>query len=59
DDTVASWSWDAAPGAPVTVDVYADADEVELFLDGVSLGVAPVGTVREYTARFETAYVPG
>ncbi|MGC0369662.1 glycoside hydrolase family 2 TIM barrel-domain containing protein [Microbacterium sp. SLBN-111] len=59
DDSVASWTWDAASGAPVTVDVYADADEVELFLDGVSLGVAPVGTAREYTARFETAYVPG
>ena len=39
DDSVSSWTWDAAAGAPVTVDVYADADEVELLLDGVSLGV--------------------
>lgn len=59
DDSVSSWSWDAAPGAPVVVDVYADADEVELFIDGVSLGVAPVGVAREYTARFETVYRPG
>lgn len=59
DDTVASWSWDVAAGSPVTVDVYADADEVELFRDGIALGVAPVGEVREYTARFEAVYAPG
>ncbi|MCT2086182.1 DUF4982 domain-containing protein [Microbacterium enclense] len=59
DDTVASWTWDAVPGAPVTIDVYADADEVELVLDGARVGRAPVGAVREYTARFETSYVPG
>lgn len=59
DDTVASWTWGDAAGAPVSVDVYADADEVELFRDGASVGIAPVGAVREYTARFETQYVPG
>lgn len=59
DDTVASWSWDAAPGAPVTVDVYAAADEVELFVDGDSVGVAPVGAEKAFRARFETVYRPG
>ncbi|WP_251452184.1 glycoside hydrolase family 2 TIM barrel-domain containing protein [Microbacterium sp. Marseille-Q6648] len=59
DDTVASWSWDAAPGAPVTVDVYADADEVELLLDGVSIGVEPVGGEKAFRARFETTWQPG
>lgn len=59
DDAVASWSWDAEPGAPVTVDVYAAADEVELLLDGVSLGLARVGDPRGSTARFETEYRPG
>jgi hypothetical protein len=59
DDTVASWTWDVAAGSPVCVDVYADADEVELLRDGASLGLAPVGDVREHTARFETEYVPG
>ncbi|MFJ6653409.1 glycoside hydrolase family 2 TIM barrel-domain containing protein [Microbacterium sp. NPDC091313] len=59
DDTVASWSWDVPAGAPVTVDVYADADEVELLRDGVAIGVAPVGEAREYTARFETSFAPG
>lgn len=59
DDSVSSWTWDAAPGAPVTVDVYAPAEEVELQLDGVSLGVAPVGAEKSFRARFETEYRPG
>ena len=59
DDSVSSWTWDAAPGAPVTVDVYADADEVELLLDGVSLGVTAVGGEKAFRARFETEYRPG
>lgn len=58
-DTVSTWSWDAATGAPVTVDVYADADEVELLLDGESLGVAPVGAEKAFLARFETVFRPG
>ena len=59
DDSVSSWTWDAASGAPITVDVYADADEVELLLDGVSLGRAAVGTEKAFRARFETEYRPG
>lgn len=59
DDSVSSWTWDAEPGAPVTVDVYAEAEEVELQLDGVPLGVAAVGVERAFRARFETAYRPG
>jgi hypothetical protein len=58
-DTVASWTWDAPPGAPVTVDVYADADEVELLLDGSSVGVAVVGAEKAFRARFVTEYRPG
>lgn len=59
DDVVASWTWGVAPGAPVTVDVYADADEVELLRDGRSLGTRPVGDPRPLIARFETEYHPG
>ncbi|MEU1972627.1 glycoside hydrolase family 2 TIM barrel-domain containing protein [Microbacterium sp. NPDC019599] len=59
DDSVASWTWDAAPGAPVVVDVYAPADEVELLLGGASLGVAPVGEHKAFIARFVTEYRPG
>lgn len=59
DDVVSSWSWAAAPGAPVTVDVYADADEVELFLDDRSWGRRPVGDPRPLVARFPLVYRPG
>ncbi|MFE5409026.1 glycoside hydrolase family 2 TIM barrel-domain containing protein [Microbacterium sp. NPDC056569] len=59
DDSVSSWTWDADPGAPVTVDVYAPAEEVELQLDGVTVGVAAVGTEKAFRARFETEYRPG
>jgi hypothetical protein len=56
---VSSWTWDAEPGAPVTVDVYAPAEEVELLRDGVSLGVEMVGADKAFRARFETEYRPG
>ncbi|MET0297101.1 MAG: DUF4982 domain-containing protein, partial [Microbacterium sp.] len=59
DPVVSTWTWDAAPGAPVTVDVYSDAETVELVLDGVSLSTAPVGAERAFTARFETEYRTG
>jgi hypothetical protein len=59
DDSVSSWTWDAEPGAPVTVDVYAPAEELELLRDGVSLGVSAVGAEKAFRARFETEYHPG
>ncbi|MFT4305411.1 MAG: glycoside hydrolase family 2 TIM barrel-domain containing protein [Microbacterium sp.] len=59
DDVVDSWSWQVADGSPVTVDVYADADEVELRLDGEPLGVARVGAEKRFVARFETVFRPG
>ena len=49
-DTVSSWSWDVPDGSPATVDVYSDADEVELLLNGRSLGRAAVGR-REAVPR--------
>ena len=59
DDTVASWTWQAAPGSPVTVDVYADADEVELRLDGETVGLSRGGEESAFRARFDIAYRPG
>lgn len=58
-DTVSSWSWDVAEGLPVTVDVYANADEVELLLDGAPVAVAAVGAHMPLLARFETSYHRG
>ena len=58
-DSVSSWSWDVPEGSPATVDVYSDADEVELLLDGRSLDRAAVGAEKAFLARFEVAYAPG
>jgi hypothetical protein len=59
DDVVSSWSWGVTDGSPVTVDVYADAEEVELMLDGVVLDRVAVGEPRPLVARFETEYRRG
>ena len=39
-DVVSSWSWAGDEGKPVTVEVYADADEVELLVNGELPGPA-------------------
>ena len=38
---------------------YADAEEVELFLNGHSLGKKPAGEQNEFTATYELVYEPG
>jgi len=58
-DAVASWSWSGDEGRPVTVEVYADADEVELLVDGTPVGRAPIGESHPYLAGIETTYTPG
>jgi beta-galactosidase len=58
-DSVGSWSWTGAEGKPVTVEVYSDADEVELLLDGASLGIAPAGEKNRFRAEFEVTYAQG
>lgn len=58
-DSVSSWTWPEHEDHPVVVEVYVDADEVELLLDGQSLGRAAVGEQRAFLATFETTYRPG
>src|SRR3954454_985378 len=58
-DTVSTWSWDIPHGSPATVDVYSDADEIELILNGRSIGRSPVGVEKAFLARFEVTYEPG
>jgi hypothetical protein len=55
-DAIESWSWAGYEGDPVTVDVYSDAEEIELLLNGESIGRSPVGCFR---VSFETTYQPG
>jgi len=58
-DVVASWSWPGHVGEPVVIEVYADADEIELLLNGRSIGKAPAGRDHRYRAEVETTYEPG
>lgn len=58
-DTIASWTWPGYEGKPAVVDIYADAEEVELFLNGCSIGKKPAGEQHEFTATFEVTYEPG
>jgi beta-galactosidase len=58
-DVVSSWSWAGHEGAPVTVEVYADADEVELLVNGRPVGRQASGATHRYRSTFETMYEPG
>ena len=42
-----------------SVEVYSDAEEVELELNGVSQGIHPAGELHGYTAEWEIPYEPG
>ncbi|WP_138750789.1 glycoside hydrolase family 2 TIM barrel-domain containing protein [Paenibacillus sinopodophylli] len=54
-----AWSWVGYEGKPVQVDIYSAAEEVELILNGRSLGKQPAGRENRYSAKFDLAYEPG
>ncbi len=55
------WNYAGYEGKPVDIVVFSRAEEVEVFLNGESLGRKPVSMDRPlpYSVRFETAYRPG
>lgn len=58
-DEISSWTWKGYEEKPAVVNVYSNADEVELFQDGISLGRKLVSEETNYFASFETTYRPG
>ncbi|MDF2521113.1 MAG: beta-galactosidase, partial [Clostridia bacterium] len=54
-----AWSWAGYEGKPVQVEVYSAAEEVELILNGKSLGRKPAGKENRFIAKFELNYEPG
>lgn len=56
-DSLASWTWPGYEKEEASVDVYADADEVELILNGRSLGKQQVS--GNYEVTFSVPYEPG
>ena len=55
------WTYAGEEGKPVTLLVFSCAQEVEVFVNGESIGRKPVGTERPLprSVRFETVYRPG
>lgn len=58
-DSIANWSWEGFEGKPIVVEVYSDADEVELLVNGIAIGRASTGESHSYKALFDTVYTPG
>ena len=58
-DAVESWSWRGCEGRKADIEVYSDADVVELFLNDRPVGRRKAGRKRGYVARFATPYEPG
>ena len=55
-DNISSWTWKGhLKETTANVDVYSSGDEVELFLNGKSLGRKPAGKKSHYTATYEVA----
>lgn len=59
DDVVANWNWKGSEGKPLEVNVYSSCDEVELFLNGKSLGRKPTNRSTKYMAVFPVPYAAG
>jgi len=51
-----SWSWKNCDGNKAEIEVYADAYEVELFMNGRSLGRKKL---KDFRAIYKTQYAPG
>lgn len=54
-----SWSWPVADGTGIKIEVYSRAAEVELWINGNSLGRKPAGKDHDFRAVWETEYVRG
>jgi beta-galactosidase len=58
-ECAAEWTWNGFEGAPVRVDVYSAAFEVELLINGVSCGRKRAGRENGCIAAFDVKYEPG
>lgn len=55
-DAIASWSWAGCEGKTAEIEVYSNADQVELRLNGRLLGKKKL---RKMKALFKTKFTPG
>lgn len=59
DDVHPSWTWPGQEGKPLDVVIYSEYPQVELFLNGKSLGKKDVGVDTQYKAGYRVPYAPG
>ncbi len=58
-DAVDNWNWEGYLGKPIEVIVYSSCEQVELFLNGRSLGKKPTDRSTEFIATWQVPYQPG
>jgi beta-galactosidase len=58
-DLVSSWSWAGYEGKVLNIDVYSAGTEVELFLNGKSVGRSPVGEKKAFISSFQVPWESG
>lgn len=58
-DSISSWSFEGYEDKPIKVEVYSGADEVELVVNGKTVGKASVDESNEFKVEFDTVYAPG
>jgi beta-galactosidase len=58
-DVAADWNWQGLEHKPLEVNVYSSCEEVELFLNGRSLGKKPTNRATAYTAVWSVPYEAG
>ncbi len=58
-DNISSWTWKGYEHEMAHVDVYSDAQEVELFLNKKSMGKKGAGADNQYMAGFDVPYEAG
>ncbi|WP_298731589.1 glycoside hydrolase family 2 TIM barrel-domain containing protein [uncultured Chitinophaga sp.] len=58
-DVAAHWNWQGNEGKRLEVNVYSSCEEVELFLEGRSLGRKPVSRANRFTAVWQVPYQEG
>lgn len=55
-NSLPTWSWEGCEGKTAVVEVFTDADSIELYLNGKKLGKKKVS---DYKASFRVKYQPG
>ncbi len=58
-DSISSWTFDGYENKSVIVEVYSDAEEVELFCNDKSLGRKPIAPEDNNRVLFDCVYEPG